>query len=61
MDGLKEYTEIEVIKALDEAEEILRFSILDVFKDLYDREITIGTIKEYKRGIKKLLGIGGKI
>lgn len=58
MDAIKEYAEIEVIEALDEGEEILRDTASEVFKDIYDREIIIGTIKEYKHAIKRLLGIG---
>lgn len=57
MGSIKEYTEIEIIKALDEGEEILRASVRDVWEGGYEREITIGCIKAYKHSIKRLLGV----
>lgn len=57
MDGLK-YTENDVVKALDEAYSLIIDSVRDVFTTSYDKEIALGTVKEYKRAVELLLLVG---
>lgn len=57
MEKMKEYAEIEVIKALDEAEKIILESAQEVLDSDYDKLIMRETAGIYRRAVERLLGI----